>query len=204
MVQQKTGVPVLARFPDVNGAESDGGDQQRKGLGLLASSGRLISQTASIKVLAGTALFLLVGAVLPFCIARNPSVGPSSADDPFLVGQTNSAGALPETVSGTGEAAALIASRPAVRVVAAKEPSAAPAVLPSSAEADGKLQASRSPEPALASPWPGAASSETQSAKNGSAASQPGVGPTDAVRQAEYEANVRTGAAPDTDRGTRR
>jgi hypothetical protein len=202
MVQQKTGVPVLARFPDVNGAESDGGSHETKGLGLLASSGRLISQAASIKVLAGTALFLLVGAVLPFCIARNPSVGSLPTDDPLAAGQTTSATAVPNDVLGTGEAATLTASRPAVRVMAAKELSAAPTVLPPSAEGDGRLQPS--PDAPMMSRWPGATPGDLQSTKAGGATPQPGTGPSDAVRQAEYEANVRAGAAPDSDRGTRR
>jgi hypothetical protein len=204
MVHKDTEVPVLARFPDVNDTTSDHRAHTTKGVGLLASTGRLIGQATSIKLLAGTALFLIVGAVLPFCIGKSPPANLSPAGDSLTEMQPNSSGATPETTPDAGEAAALIAGRPAVRVIATKEPSSAPAAIPPSAEANGKLQAGSASEASLSSRWPTPAPAELQSPNVGGPTLQPGVNQPAAVRQAEYEADARTGATPGNDRDTRR
>ena len=66
---------------------------RRKGWSLLASSGRLIGQAMSIKLLAGMTLFLLVGAVLPFCLGqKSPPADPSPAGDTLSTWQPKRGG----------------------------------------------------------------------------------------------------------------
>ena len=127
----------------------------------------------------------MVGAVLPFCLNRNPTpADPSPAANSHAISQTKLAKDAPETIPDNDEAAALIAGRPAVRVIAAKEPSSAPAVLSPSSEANGKPGAIAATESPGASRWPGA-------------------GP-EAIRPAEYQADVRGNATPWKEPETRR
>ena len=185
MDQHKTGIPVLARFPDLDEAAHLAATGKPSGLGLLASSGRMIGQAMSVKLLAGTALFLIVGAVLPFCLKGNPEPADSL---PAASSQATSPPKLakerPEATAVNDEAAALIAGRPAVRVIASKEPSSAPAVLPPASDANGKPGAVAATEPPGTSRWRGA-------------------GP-EAIRPAEYQADVRGNATPWKEPETRR
>jgi hypothetical protein len=202
MDQCKTSIPVLARFPDLNDDSANARHNKSIGLGLLASGGRLFGQTLSIKLLAGTALFLLVGAILPlFCIGKNPPPANSSpTGDSPVTAQSESAKATPETVSAVAEAGALTASRPAVRVFAAKEPSSAPAALPPLPET------TRNPQPSPAaegmSRWPGAAPTNLQPTSVGGETPHANVFGPAATRPTEYEADA--GSTPGNNRETRR
>jgi hypothetical protein len=185
MDQHETGIPVLARFPDLDEAAHGAATGKPSGLALLASSGRIIGQNVSVKLLAGTALFLLVGAVLPFCIGRNSTPADSfPAGSSQATSQSKLAKDKPEAIPADDEAAALIAGRPAVRVIASKEPSSAPAVLPPASDANGKPGAIATTEPPESSRWRGA-------------------GP-EAIRPAEYQADVRGNATPWKEPETRR
>jgi hypothetical protein len=192
MTEHKIAVPVLARFPDVNDVMADAPPHKAKGLGLLASSGRLIGQAMSIKLLAGTALFLIVGAVLPFCIGTKTPADPLPAHDSLVTAKPKSPKVATQPADASDEAAALIANRPAVRVVPTKEPSSAPAA-PAS-EISNKSQADPTADAPQMSQWP--------AAKTGSETSSPDVSRPTSVRQAEYEADA--GATPGSNRENRR
>jgi hypothetical protein len=187
MDQHKTALPVLARFPDLcdhTPAEHDGSS----GLGLLASSGRLIGQTLSIKLLAGTALFLLVGAVLPFCIGKSSPPADSSAGAPAMTAQDKSAIATPE-------------SPRAVRVAVVNEPSSAPEVLSPLPGTRGELQpVPRSNASATSPLTPG----NRLPSNVGSEILQPNVTPLAPSRPTEYEADNRGNSTPWHDPETRR
>ena len=228
MDHHRTRVPVLARFPDLNDCESDANRHKTSGLallaaggrliiqtlsmatrnraasfGLLASSGRLISQTMSIKLLAGTALFLMVGAVLPFCIGKNPPPADSSPGiDSPVTAQSGSANATAEDASAADEAVALTASRPTVRLIAATGPSPAPAMLPASSEIPGRPQAGPPNDEPQMSRWPSPAPTDLQPTGVGGAVSPAGVYGPAATRPTEYQADA--GSAPGNNREPRR
>jgi hypothetical protein len=194
MTEHELAVPVLARFPDVNDVVCVAPVREAKGGGLLASSRRLFGQATSIKLLAGTALFLLVGAVLPFCIGNKPPADLSPPQELVAV-KPKASNAGPQASAVPDEAAALIASRPAVRVVPAKEPSVAPA--PLSRELDNRLPARTVADTVQASPWhPPAVGGEPLA---------PDVNRPATVRPAEYEeADARARLMPGSDRENRR
>jgi hypothetical protein len=204
MNQHKTNVPVLARFPDLNDGTANAKHNKTPGFGLLASSGRLFGQTLSIKLLAGTALFLLVGAVLPFCIGKNPPPADSSpTGDSAVTAQSKLANATPEAAPVADEAVALTASRLPVRVIAAKEPSLAPAALPPSSETTNKPQPGPATDvPVMSSRWPSAAPTDLQPTSVGGEAPRAGVFGPAATRPTEYEADA--GSTPGTNREIRR
>ena len=215
MNRQKTGQTVLARFPDVNG-ETEVQASEPKRQGLLESSGRWISQAMSIKLLAGMTLFLLVGAVLPFCLTqKSPPAGPSTAGDTLSTWQPEREAAPTQAGSGSGEmSGATIARRPIVRVsatsdqlpppvtlpapaIARREPSAAPTVAESLMSPRATNEAKREPPAAPmvvastnSSPWPGA---DTQPAKSGNEASTWGANRAPGARAPVYEADRRGG-----------
>ena len=197
MNQHRSAIPLLASFPDLNEDAPDA-SVNKTAIGLLASSSRMIGQALSIKLLAGTALFLLVGAVLPFCLSKAHPPADSPADNSVATEKARSAEVAPATVS----AVAPTANRPPV-LVAAKEPSAAPAMLPPSSESQGKPQPIRTADASQVSHW-NPASGELQPAKAGSETSQPGVNRPSAARPTEYEADARGGSTPWNDPETRR
>jgi len=204
MDEHKVGIPVLARFPDLNDGIHHSEHNKTAGLGLLASSSRLIGQASSVKLLAGTALFLLVGAVLPlFCIGKNPPPANSSpSGDSCVASQPTSANGTLETAPDADQPVALTASRPIVRVVAAQGPSSAPAMLPPSSETKDKMQPGpATDEPQMSSRWN--PPTVFQPAAVAGEASQPGAKQPTAVRSAEYDAD-RAGSTPWNDRETRR
>jgi hypothetical protein len=189
MTEQKMAVPVLARFPDVNDGLSDGPGHETKGFGLLASSGRLIGQAVSIKLLAGTTLFLIVGAILPFCMSgKTPATDPATGHDSLVATTPKSA----KTAPASDEAVALVASRPAVLVVPSKDPSPAPAMLPPTIAI--KTPSNPATEPLQTS-------SQWQPPKGPGTNPLPNVDQPP-VRQAEYEAD--TNATPGNNRDNRR
>jgi hypothetical protein len=194
MTEHKMAVPVLASFPDVNDVVSVAPGHEAKGLGLLASGRRLVGQALSIKLLAGTALFLMVGAVLPFCIGNKAPADLPPIQDSLVTVEAKSRNTGAQASAVPDEAAALIASRPAVRVVPAKEPSYAPASL--AHEIDSRPQAGPAADALQASQWP---------AKTGGELLPPDVNRPAPVRQAEYEeADARARLAPGSDRENRR
>jgi len=195
MNQQRSGLAVLARFPDLNGGKPHARADEAKGWRLLVSSGRLVGQATSIKLLAGVTLFLLVGAVLPLCIGKgSPPVNPPPAGDALSTWHPRGAETSAPSVPGKSETAALtVASRPAVRVSATAEPSSAPATLPPTAEPKREPPAVPTvAESLMMSNWPGPARANPQPARAGGEAS-----PADAnrpgARSTEYQADARAG-----------
>jgi hypothetical protein len=183
MDQLKTGIPVLASFPELDkGTASPKSDPPV--LGLLASSGRLINQAASAKLLAGITLFLLVGAVLPWCIGK----GSSSAD---VTASKAKATASPQLVKDAAEAQkAAAAVQSAVRVAA--KTGTSPGPVPPAPEMKRKPQESLAAQPPMmASPWnvPGESAVGNQPA---------------AVRPVQYEADTRGNSTPWIDPEKRR
>jgi hypothetical protein len=69
MEHNETRLMVLARIPDLSAAGSEGGSSPASS----AESGRLISQVASFRLLAATALLLLLGAIIPFSLCQKAS-----------------------------------------------------------------------------------------------------------------------------------
>jgi hypothetical protein len=189
MDQHKTALPVLARFPDLSDHTHQTEHNKTTGIGLLASSGRMIGQTLSIKLLAGTALFLLVGAVLPFCIGKNsPPADSSPAGSPTVTAQDESAITTPEPPR-------------AVRVAVAKEPSSAPEMLSPLPETNGKLQPSPTRDASLASHL---TPDNPLSSSVGGETPQPNVTPPATPRPTEYKADNRGNSTPWHDPETRR
>ena len=187
MDQHKIALPVLARFPDLNDGTHHSEHNRTTGLGLLTSSGRLIGQTLSVKLLAGTALFLLVGAVLPFCIGKNPPPADSSPAG-TATAQHQSAETTPE-------------SPRAVRLTVAEGTSSAPAVLSPLPDTNGKLQ----PSPASDSPLMSRSTPDNpQPTGCRGRDPQPGVDRPAIPRPAEYEADSRGNSSPWNDPETRR
>jgi hypothetical protein len=220
MVQQATAVAVLARFPDVNDHPHH---EQRAEEGghwnLLGSSGRWIGQAMSIKLLAGITLFLLVGAVLPFCLGtKSPTTNPSAGDSALSTWQPQQAGSPTGTSSTSTETAgAAIARLPAARVSATSDQFPPPVTLPSTVGGQrpplapptvaeslmsprSPAEARREPPPAattvaettMSSPWSPPPGSDVQPGRPGTEASASNANRGGAAtRSAEYEANAR-------------
>jgi hypothetical protein len=204
MNPQRTGLAVLARFPDVNDnpkpqPEAD----EAKGWDLLGSSGRWIGQAMSVKLLAGMTLFLLVGAVLPFCLGHNPPAEPSAGDTLSASSPAQAQAPMDGTSSQTERISSTVTPKPAVLVSATSDQVSAPAKLPPAPVARHEPSAAPTVAESLMSPRPateakrappaappiaaGMANSSSWSAPP-DAGAQPG-GP--AARPPEYEANAR-------------
>jgi len=195
MNHQKTGLAVLARFPDVHdGEKPQAGANEAKGWGLLASSGRWISQALSIKLLAGMTLFLLVGAVLPFCIGKNsPPAEPSPAGDSVSTWHPKPAGASAKAAPAQTETVAMTVARRPVRISATAEHSPAPAALPPTAETPREPPAASTVAEAMMSNWSPPASADPQPTMPGAETSSADANRPAAVRSTEYQADARAG-----------
>jgi hypothetical protein len=134
MSQQAKAVAVLARFPDVadHTKPQPRADGETQGWNLLGPSGRWIGQAMSIKLLAGITLFLLVGAILPFCLVqKSPTPNPSAWGDTLSSWQPKQAGSPTENGSAqNGAVATTGAYPPVVRVSATSDQLPPPAMLP--------------------------------------------------------------------------
>jgi hypothetical protein len=156
MNHQRKGVAVLARFPDLSNAEPSAKVDEPKSCGLLASSGRLISQALSIKLLAGVTLFLLVGAVLPIWLSTKdaPPVSLPPAADTLSAWPPKQAAPAPETAPAQSDTVAMSVGRqPAVRVAPAAEQQSAPVAIPVAAEAKRDTPPVQSVAGAMMSNW---------------------------------------------------
>ncbi len=114
MDRQETKLMVLARIPDVGVAEHHATRER-----LPTSSGRVIGQALSFKLLAVAVLLLVVTATIPFALWRNglataPSTAPSTAADASTPWQAGS----PVPSAGT----APIWAAPTVAAVPASAP----------------------------------------------------------------------------------
>lgn len=144
MDQQGTRRVVFARFPDVS---SGRGSSSQKAVPV--SSGRLLSQAASFKVLAVAVAVLVIIAIVPFAFNRSGSMpetqtvaspqpewnpNPTAAPAPVEVAPATPAAPAPIAVAPVAAQPALVASRPTP--VAAPAPTATPAppVTPAPAE----------------------------------------------------------------------
>jgi hypothetical protein len=207
---------VLARFPDVNdGPKSQPQAEEAKGWDLLGSNGRWIGQAMSVKLLAGMTLFLLVGAVLPFCLGHKPPAGdPSTAGDTLSASSPAQAQAPVDGASSqTERISSTVAPRPAVLVSATSDQVSAPAKLPPAPVARREPSAAPTVAESLLSPRPTTAGNRAPPAappvvgmSNWSsppdAGAQPGRpgteasasnanNPGPAARSPEYEADAR-------------
>jgi hypothetical protein len=180
MDQQKVCITILARFPDINDELCQPAISQPNGRGILASGGRLIGQAQSVKLLAGLALFLLVTAVLPFCInVRSSSVDSLAACDSV---------AAKTTPAQNKSNALAVKQRPVVRIAAKQGSTSAPAKLPSMAKAPVKSQPASATEAPMMSNWPNPANMPL-----GLNNSEPCVAQPTATRTVEYQADTRSG-----------
>jgi hypothetical protein len=187
MDQRKSGIPLLASFPDLSEQAAAGSSDDSAGL--LKSSGRIIGQAMSAKLLAGIALFLLVGAVLPFClksVSRDLPLGDSRVASSPKSGKTG--------VTSTTDSPILTPTRrPAVHVAVAKERTPSP-IRPTS----GPKVA-----PPMMSSWPAPAPTNFQSEDEHEASPASFERPVPA-RPTEYQADTRAGSLPENDREIRR
>jgi hypothetical protein len=216
MDRRKTGLMVLARFPDLNEADPHAGDDKAKGLGLLASGSRLFGQAASIKLLAGMTLFLLVGAVLPFCIGigKNPPPANLSAANSLPAGDSLStwqprgdaaalepttvapAAAAPTTVASAepDTVALTVARRPVAPASATAEQSPTPAAVGPTTENKREPQTASTVADAGMSSWQPPAEANQQLGANGVNASADPSRPM--ARSTERVADARAGQQP--------
>jgi hypothetical protein len=174
---------VLARIPDLN-AGAEGTAEDETIMGLPASTGRLIKQALSFRLLLGTALFLLVAAVVPFLSGKKaPSADPSPAADSATAWHTGSNPVLADkSIPPTPAAPA----RPVAVIPANPEPSRPPTTVPPLPETKAPPQP-RVAEGPLWSNWPNAAHATAKPASGEASrrnANQPVAG-----RPSEYEAD---------------
>lgn len=194
MDEFNTNIPVLARFPELDKGTS-GPKANPAPLGLLASSGRLINQAASAKLLAGITLFLLVGAVLPWCIGKSCPPADSSAS-------SAKATVNPKLARDAAEAQkAIVAAQPAVRLAA--NTGTSPAPVPPTPEVKRKPQESLAAQPPLMKSPFNAPAQLPPANYTGPAAASGGNQPAP-VRPAQYEADARGGTTPWIDPEIRR
>jgi hypothetical protein len=221
MIQPRTGLPVLARFPDVGDETKPKpmGDGEAQRWDFLGSSGRWIGQAMSVKLLAGITLFLLVGAVLPiFLSQKSPPANLVSDDGTLATGQRQQADSPTQTPSDlTDTPAATVACRPPVRVppVSASDRSLPPASVPRSegnqrpqsvpptvAEslmsrrlpAESKQTTSVVPtvaESPMSSPWSPPSGSDVQRSTPGTETTASNANRGTENRPTEYEADAR-------------
>jgi hypothetical protein len=148
--QEKTWT-VLARIPDLN-AGSDGTAGEETFAGLPASTGRLIKQALSFRLLIGTAFFLLVAAVIPFVFGKKaPSADPSPATDSATVWHNGSNPASAETLPA--EKILPMPARPVAVIPATSERSRPPVTVPPLTETKAAPQP-RPADPPQFSRWP--------------------------------------------------
>jgi hypothetical protein len=180
MDRQQTRLQVLARIPCLSSSASSDNKvaQEKKCLGLLASSGRIIGQKISFKLLAGISLFLLVGAVLPAILPRKASL---SSESTASCSSVKSSVAEPAVIQP-------VARRPVVMVSATSERLPPPVVLSPPPETSVKPSA----ELSTWSSWPSPNHSSIQQSEAGVKNSPVESDPTK-VRSAEYQADVRAG-----------
>lgn len=184
MDQRKSGIPLLASFPDL----SEHGADHKEDAGLLKSSGRLFSQAMSAKLLAGITLFLLVGAVLPFCLKSASREMPLG--DSLVASQPKTS----KTTARTDDSPILAPTRrPAVRVAAAKERTPAP------------LRPMSEPKaaPPMMSSWPNPAPANLQPEADGHEATPASFERPVPARPTEYQADTRADSIPGNDREIR-
>jgi hypothetical protein len=168
---------ILARIPDVATSTKYGGGHQ-----VPASTGRVIGQAASFKLLAGSALLLVVVAVIPYALWKQGQSADTSA----------TAEALPALHSGSSAPSA--APAPTWTPVAAV-PASAPIPASPSPMPNATLQAtvaSAPPAPAavdspLMSAWPNVAHPVAPQA--GAEEPRAGANQAMAVRSPEYIRN---------------
>lgn len=145
MDQQATTPIVLARIPDLRAVGPETVDGER-----LLSTGRLINQALSFKLLAGAVLLLMVMAVVPFLVKKaGTSADPPVVADPATTWQLASS---PMPTSSAPPSAASVS-------MAAVSPPASDSVVPIPGELPQPAVAGRKPTPAsteapLMSTWP--------------------------------------------------
>ncbi len=196
MHHQETKLAVLARFPDLSATSSPAGDEKPLAGGILVSTGRMIGQAVSFKLLAGIMLFLVVGAVLPFFVGKDrPAAGELSSSDSETIDSTKPASELADAATAQGMPLVQpTMRRPVVVVPIAAEPSSAPAIVPSRFEVESEAKsASAAESPQMSSSWmPPAATAPLDARPSGVEGQLPGINnslPT-ATRPSEHQAGA--------------
>lgn len=156
MNPMKSHLPILASIPDINSNADESQAEEETGW-LPTSAGRLIQQAMSFKLLVGTALFLLVVAVVPLITGRTPAVAtdPATVADqsPRWHGGSTTASADATTPKETVPKPA-VAVKPATVVPATPESARPPAVVSSPPPTKAPQQPARVAERPLMSTWP--------------------------------------------------
>ena len=184
---------VLARIPDLNAAGADGTADEDTDGGLPVSTGRLIKQWLSFRLLVGTALFLLIAAVIPFALGKKaPSVDPPSATDTATTWHSASGSASTNT-SPTDkiQTAGAAPVRPVALISAIPRQSCPPAIVPPPPETKGAPQPGRAADGPLMSRWPNPAHAPSRPANAGAEPPRAIANQPVAVRPSEYEADRR-------------
>ena len=190
---------VLARIPDLNAAGADGTADEDADRGLPASTGRLIRQALSFRLLVGTALFLLAAAVIPFALGKKaPSVDPSAATDAASAWHSAS-GSASADASPAEKIPAMAAApvRPVALIPATPQRSRPPAIVPLPPDTKGAPQPSRAADQPLMSRWPNPAHAPSRPAMRGTEPSRAVANKPIAAHPSEYEADRRAGRRPE-------
>ena len=140
---------VLARIPDINSNTEESLANDESGW-LPTSAGRLIQQAMSFKLLVGTALFLLVVAIVPLLTSRTPP----GATDPAKVAEQSPTWHGGPTPAPAEAVPAAVAAKPATMVPATSEPIRPPAVVTSEPKTKAPPKPARVAERPLMSTWP--------------------------------------------------
>jgi hypothetical protein len=189
MDRQQAGLAVLARIPCLNDTQpsADKASRARTGLEMLASTGRLIRQATSFRLLAGTVLFLLAAAIIPFVLNKKPPSSESPSTNEAVVAHRlqTSQDPVPDKKMTVGQT---VARRPAIMVSAKSNQAAPPVTLPPPPDTAEKSPAGQAAELPTMSPWPSPAQPCLQQAE---AKTPPDVDPSKTVRPVEYKADNR-------------
>ena len=190
MDQMETNWTVLARIPDMNSFGTDTRIEEKGGTSLSTLRGRILNQSLSFNLLSGLAVFLIVASVLPFFTGRKEADSDSaSAVDPFSQWQADTS-AAPDEARLTRTPA----SRPMTLVSATPEQTSAPEIIPLKGE--GRNESRPTDKTPQMSSWPNPTQSRYPQSAASSESPHAGVNRPMAVRPIEYQADARSGKAP--------
>jgi hypothetical protein len=209
MNQQDIPLNVLARIPDLNGSAHTAGQASPNPCKLLSSSGRLLGQTISCKLLGALTLFLLVGAAIPISIKSKKAADESTAA-PAAAVQKPAANICLQQASVIAEPAKTLVApaakpvpvRPVVVVPAVPEKAAATVKIPASPgtgpDATASVNNSSASTGSVPAPMMSQWTPETTGATSGGNGGTALGNVSSSVRQAEYQADVQNTGAMST------
>lgn len=190
MDQMETNWTVLARIPDINTLGSGTIAKEKGGTSLSTLRGRILGQSLSFKLLSGLALFLIVASIFPYFSGSKEA----DSDSASTVDQHSQCQAGTSAVADEARIARNPASRPITLVSATSEQTQAPEILPLGGE--DKTEPQSSGETRLMSSWPNPTQSSDPRNDAGPETVGVGVNRPMAVRSIEYQADARSGKAP--------